>query len=268
MTGLLKLRDEVFSMAARQESVTLDGQTLLNAGQVTSFKPVPGADLSMERKESFVDKMFKRGRRKVNAIKKKTDVVTAPEVVAAPFVRVVTVKKSDQQILDKAALKCIDLNEDPDWHYTAAMGRYKKPTKVVSSQKTTLASGVNEGNPNEDHALALENSGKKVVAKKTCARAQPKEPNLSTTAKSTKWAGRKSKAGEQPKEPKDITAKSTRKAGLKSKAIGNSTHQENRTATTTMGPNSKAGGNNPDQSIEIANFGAKLLEQFKLSLRS
>ncbi|CAM6098660.1 unnamed protein product [Calypogeia fissa] len=84
---------------ARQETVQGDVQTLLSTKPPDSLKPVLGADRS-------------------------------------PFVRVVTIKESDQQILDKAALKCLDLNQEPDWHLTAAMGKYKKPTKVVSSQKS------------------------------------------------------------------------------------------------------------------------------------
>ncbi|CAM6114083.1 unnamed protein product [Calypogeia fissa] len=81
--------------------------------------------------------MHKRGRRKVNEKKKAPDNTLPAQVIAAAFARTVTVKESNQEILDKAAMKCIDLNEEPEWHYTAAMGKYKKPKKVISSQKTS-----------------------------------------------------------------------------------------------------------------------------------
>ncbi|CAM6111312.1 unnamed protein product [Calypogeia fissa] len=72
-----------------------------------------GADKSLKRKESFVDKFMRRGRGRLTTKKKCKEVgdVEAPEreVNAAPFVRIVTMKQSDQAKLDAEALKCIDL---------------------------------------------------------------------------------------------------------------------------------------------------------------
>ncbi|CAM6089789.1 unnamed protein product [Calypogeia fissa] len=138
MTELLKLRHDIYDAEARYSSVQQVPTPLVVNQSQSSFERIPGADGSMIRKLSFVDKMCRRGRTKRNApkvAKGEKSIPLVPNQVVEPFVRTVKVKESDQQILDKAALKCIDLNEEPDWHFTATMGRYKKPTKLVSSQK-------------------------------------------------------------------------------------------------------------------------------------
>ncbi|CAM6098383.1 unnamed protein product [Calypogeia fissa] len=128
MTGLLKLRDELFSLEARQGAVQNAGGSFMSqCVTAEAFKPILGADKSLKRKESFVDKFMKRGRSQPNAKKKCKRAESGP--IAAPFVRIITVKESDQAKLDKAALKCIDLNSEPDWHFTAAMGQAKKQQK-------------------------------------------------------------------------------------------------------------------------------------------
>ncbi|CAM6087693.1 unnamed protein product [Calypogeia fissa] len=136
MTGLLKLRDELFSLHARQESIHDGPRPILDMGVMTEpFKVIPGADKSLKRKESFVDKFMKRGGRRSNGKNKSNEAPVERVITTAPFVRTVTMKESDQAKLDKEALKCIDLNCDPDWHFTTAMGKTKKTTEKVTSRK-------------------------------------------------------------------------------------------------------------------------------------
>ncbi|CAM6084925.1 unnamed protein product [Calypogeia fissa] len=89
MTKLLKLRHDIYDAEARYSSVQQGPTPLVVNESHSSFQRIPGADGSMKRKESFVDKMCRRGQTKPNAPK--------------------TAK--------------------------ATMGWYKKPTKLVSSQK-------------------------------------------------------------------------------------------------------------------------------------
>ncbi|CAM6087282.1 unnamed protein product [Calypogeia fissa] len=139
MTGMLKLIDELFSLDALEESMRLGPTQLIHSSaNPDPFRPIPGADKSLKRKESFVDKFMRRGRGRPTAKKKckEVGVVKAPEreVNATPFVRIVIEKQSDQAKLDAEALKCIDLNVEPDWHFTLAMGKAKKVTKKVTNE--------------------------------------------------------------------------------------------------------------------------------------
>ncbi|CAM6087283.1 unnamed protein product [Calypogeia fissa] len=139
MLGMLKLIDELFSLDALEESMRLGPTQLIHSSaNPDPFRPIPGADKSLKRKESFVDKFMRRGRGRPTAKKKckEVGVVKAPEreVNATPFVRIVIEKQSDQAKLDAEALKCIDLNVEPDWHFTLAMGKAKKVTKKVTNE--------------------------------------------------------------------------------------------------------------------------------------
>ncbi|CAM6123367.1 unnamed protein product [Calypogeia fissa] len=95
MSELLKLKHDIYNAEALYLSVQQGPTPLLLNESQSSFRRIPGVDGSMKQKESFVDKMCRRGRTRPNA------------------------KKSAK----------------------ATMGRYKKPTKLVSSQKQ--ASNVN-----------------------------------------------------------------------------------------------------------------------------
>ncbi|CAM6099307.1 unnamed protein product [Calypogeia fissa] len=87
MPGLLKLRDELFSLHARQECIQGEQGPLVDVGLIAKlFIAILGADRSLKPKESFLDRFMKRGCPWPIAKKKSKEALpTPPTTTTTPF---------------------------------------------------------------------------------------------------------------------------------------------------------------------------------------